>query len=316
MSPSLNRSFAIAKITALVTAGVLAFSAAASAQHPGGGGLGHGGGSYLSHRSYAAQTYGHYGYGDYRYGHYGYYPRPYGYGLGLGLGFGHPYYYGGWYSPYYGHGYGGYGYGGLGYGYYEPRGSLRIEVKPDQARVYVDGSYVGIVDDFDGAFQRLHLSPGRHEIALKQEGFKTHRVMVYAPSGHTVKLRYEMIRGTGEDARDDLAAAAAVSETARDLGERNGSDLGGVRGRDGGLSTVEQPTGPGELSLSLRPEDASVYVDGRFCGAGREAERLLLPPGRHRVEVTRPGFRTLDREVDVRAGRTVELDASMEQEQR
>ncbi len=171
------------------------------------------------------------------------------------------------------------------------------------------------MDDFDGAFQRLHLSPGRHEIALKQEGFKTHRMMVYAPSGHTVKLRYAMIRGTGEDARDDLAAAAPAHDGSRDLGERNDVDRAGVRAGDGGPSTVEEPTGPGELSLSLRPEDASVYVDGSFRGSGRQAERLLLPPGRHRVELARPGFRTLDREVDIEAGRTVELNASMEQQQ-
>ena len=36
-----------------------------------------------------------------------------------------------------------------------------IEVKPKEAEVYVDGYYAGIVDDFDGTFQRLQRDAGR-----------------------------------------------------------------------------------------------------------------------------------------------------------
>jgi hypothetical protein len=45
------------------------------------------------------------------------------------------------------------------YGYYgfDPDASLRIEVTPRDAEVYVDGYYAGTVDDFDGTFQRLHI---------------------------------------------------------------------------------------------------------------------------------------------------------------
>src|SRR5579862_5110772 len=47
--------------------------------------------------------------------------------------------------------------------YYDPyryeASSLRIEVKPKQAEVFVDGYRAGVVDDFDGVFQRLYLPP-------------------------------------------------------------------------------------------------------------------------------------------------------------
>jgi hypothetical protein len=46
-------------------------------------------------------------------------------------------------------------------------GSIRLQVKPSDASVYVDGYYVGIVDDFDGAFQRLHLEPGPHHLEIR-----------------------------------------------------------------------------------------------------------------------------------------------------
>src|SRR5260221_13473268 len=63
------------------------------------------------------------------------------------------------------------------YGYYprryDPGASLRVMVKPNKAEVYVDGYYAGIVDDFDGVFQRLPATPGQHEITLDLDGYRT-----------------------------------------------------------------------------------------------------------------------------------------------
>jgi len=55
----------------------------------------------------------------------------------------------------------------------------------------------------------------------------------------------------------------------------------------------------GELRLAVRPDDASVYVDDRFMGAARQLETLSLEPGPHRIEVVRPGFRMVERTVQV-----------------
>jgi len=102
-----------------------------------------------------------------------------------GLGFGS--YYGSFYDPYvfydpYSPWYGAYGrYGGYGYpsyGYsstygYGLDGELRLKIKPRDAQVFVDGYYVGIVDEFDGVFQRLHLPSGPHRIEVRAPGFET-----------------------------------------------------------------------------------------------------------------------------------------------
>jgi len=39
-------------------------------------------------------------------------------------------------------------------------GFLRLKVRPRQAQVFVDGSFVGVVNEFDGVFQRLRLEEG------------------------------------------------------------------------------------------------------------------------------------------------------------
>jgi hypothetical protein len=95
-----------------------------------------------------------------------------------GLGFGYPYgggYFGGYYDPWYDPWYGGYpGYGG-GYSQssFSDEGALRLKIKPRDAQVYVDGFFVGIVDEFDGIFQRLHIEPGAHRIEVRAPGYET-----------------------------------------------------------------------------------------------------------------------------------------------
>ena len=68
----------------------------------------------------------------------------------------------------------------------------------------------------------------------------------------------------------------------------------------------------GRLELSIRPEDASVYVDGAFRGSAREASTLRLAPGRHRIEIVRPGYKTLEREVEVAPGQPTASKVELE----
>jgi hypothetical protein len=251
-----------------------------------------------------------YAYRSYYYG-YGYYPYDSFYY------FGYPsYYYSGYYGydPYYARRYG-YGYGSgyesgyeSGYGYRD-QGSLRVIVDPDRTRVYVDGYYAGIADDFDGIFQRLHVSPGRHDITLKLEGFRTHRFRVYVPVDHTIKLHYDMVRGSGDDAEEVVGQPDLVGRPAgyARLEDEDRDDL--ARDRD----DARAPRGDvGTLRLDVRPSDASIYVDGAFRGAARDLDRLRLSPGLHHVEMVRPGFRTVERDVEIRPGETSDLRADLE----
>ena len=124
----------------------------------------------------------------------GYYPWGFG-GIGLGG------YYGGFYDPYdpwfggYG-GYGGYGEYGGGSSQYSSRygeeGSLHLKVKPHDASVYVDGYYVGIVDEFDGIFQRLHIEAGPHRIEIRAPGYETMTLDVHVEPDHTTTYKGEL----------------------------------------------------------------------------------------------------------------------------
>ena len=111
------------------------------------------------------------------------------YGHGYGYGYGHGYY----------GGYGGYGpYGGpYGYGaYLSNYGDVRIEVGPkylrDEAQVYVNEAHVGDVDDFDGFFQRLSLTPGEYDLEIRLDGYQTLKTRIFVRRGSTYKIRHQL----------------------------------------------------------------------------------------------------------------------------
>lgn len=141
--------------------------------------------SYSYSRSYVYGGYrGVYGYGNgYRRNRivtvlpwrpYHYRPR---FGIGVYYGAGGVYDYGYtpsyFYNPLPGHSYGG----------------VRITQAPRDAQVFVDGYYVGIVDDFDGVFQHVNLEPGQHRIEVRVAEFEPISFDVYVQPGRTITLR-------------------------------------------------------------------------------------------------------------------------------
>jgi hypothetical protein len=157
-------------------------------------GYGYRGGSsyrdYNGHRGYKT-----YNYRGRTYNYYTIYPPPYYY---------YPYSYG-------------YGPGGRGYFYFDlhynshvwyphtavrydsygtygyPIGELRLQVRPREAQVFVDGSYAGTVDEFDGTFQSLRLEEGEYQIEIVLEGFEPLVFDVRITPGEKVTYRGDLV---------------------------------------------------------------------------------------------------------------------------
>ena len=87
-----------------------------------------------------------------------------------------------------------YPYGYTPHGYFDPipgrpYGGLRITDAPRYARVFADGYYVGLVNDFDGVFQHLNLEAGQHRIEIENEGYGAIGFDVYIRPGQTITYR-------------------------------------------------------------------------------------------------------------------------------
>ncbi len=81
-----------------------------------------------------------------------------------------------------------------GYGYYAipsglAYGSLRIVDAPRDAKVFVDGYYAGVVDDYDGVFQHLNLEVGSHHIEIEADGYPLIEFDVRIQPGQSITYR-------------------------------------------------------------------------------------------------------------------------------
>jgi hypothetical protein len=228
---------------------------------------------------------------------------------------------------------------GYGYRTYEPEASVRLEVKPKEAEVYVDGYYAGIVDDFDGTFQRLRVEPGEHEIELYLDGYRRVKQNVYLTPDNTFRIKYQMER---------LAAGEAPSPKPQPMEPPQGNQprvqpfppmqqppMPPGRGPVGRrmppppqqMPPQQQPpdnprggqgnSAYGTLAVKVQPSDAEISIDGENWRGPGGQDRLVVEvaEGSHTVEIRKAGYRTYVTQVDVRRGQTTPLNVSLRGEQ-
>jgi hypothetical protein len=189
----------------------------------------------------------------------------------------------------------------LGYPQGRHAATVRTQVTPRDTQVFIDGYSAGIVDDFDGVFQRLQLVPGQHEITLYLPGYRTYRENVYLGPGSNHTIRHTMApHAAGEP--DEAAPAPIVPPM---------SGRGAPRGPV--VQAAPNASGYGTLSLRIQPGDANVLIDGEEWRSVQPQERIALQlgEGRHHVQIDNPGFQRFSADVDVRAGETTSLNVSL-----
>ena len=138
-------------------------------------------------------NYRYYPYKSYGYARpYYYYPYSFGYGpYGRGSFYFDLYYNSYVFYPpavarydYYGSYYGTYGY---------PTGELRLQVRPRDAQVFIEGAYAGTVDDFDGTFQSLRLEQGEYKVEIVLPGYEPLDFDVQIVPGEKVTYKGDLI---------------------------------------------------------------------------------------------------------------------------
>lgn len=284
----------------------------------------------------------------YGYGHGGYYyPRWYRYYGGPSWWWA-PYGYWGWwwlgdnywpYDPYY--------YGDpyrRGHGYYDRDndvGALDLDISPGRTQVYLDGQYLGTVDQYDGFPTYLWLEKGTYDIAFYLDGYKTLARQVSIYPGTVIDMGDRM--EPGQSVRpEDLGTKTHERRDARESFERErrerierGEDPHDEDGdwrdrvrregedrRDRGEEIeIEDDdrdgrSEQGRVVLEVEPDDASIYLDGRFVGTAQDLAQLrrglLVEPGKHNVAVVRPGRESVEREFEVEPGEELELEIELE----
>lgn len=242
-------------------------------------------------------------------------------------------------------------------GYYDRRsygrdeaGALDLDISPGRTQVYLDGQYIGTVDQYDGFPTYLWLERGTYDIVFYLDGYKTlaRQITVYPGSVIDMEDRLE----PGDSVRpEDLASKSHERRDARERFERErrerierGEDpydeddeswrdrvrRGREDRRDRGeeIEIEDDDDGrlrgmtdqQGRVRLDVEPDDASIYLDGQFVGTARDLASLrrglLVEPGQHTVAVVRPGRESVEREFEVDPGEEIELDIELEEADR
>ena len=107
-----------------------------------------------------------------------------------------------------------------------PGGLTQVDVTMSPAADYLPKA--GVVDDYDGVFQRLRLVPGPHEIVIYHPGHRSLRQNIYYNPGstHTIRHRLDPLL-PGEPLEPQpipRALPAPVSARARWSGTGGGTD--------------------------------------------------------------------------------------------
>ena len=129
--------------------------------------------------------------------------------------------------------------------------------------VWIDGQYVGYLKELKGD-KKIMLLPGQHEISVRQAGYNSFTQTVVVEPGRVHMLGFQM------------------TPDGRPL--RLGPDAA-------------------ELKLTVNPNRAAVFVDDGYVGHAAEFggafHSMLLSPGKHRIKVELPGYRTFETEVNL-----------------
>ncbi len=150
---------------------------------------------------------------------------------------------------------------------YETRGSVRFTSSPDQARLYLDGRYVGIADDWDNR-------GGGRALELGKAG--THYVRMELPGYRTKTFQIDVVA----DARDSVSIDEELDRYDRAPYEK--------------LPAVYDRT-TSEVEFSVEPPDAGVSEEGRALGQasafGPASPLKLSGPAVHDLMLSAPGHK-------------------------
>jgi hypothetical protein len=240
------------------------------------------------YRPYYASPY--YWYGGF-YG--GYYSYPFYFSAGVGQY--PPYYYGYPFYPYYPYWYP-----------YDATASLRLQVTPREAEVFIDGSYAGTVNDFDGSFQRLRLYSGEHTLEVFMPGHHTLMQRLYLQPGKTFSVRAALEPLEPGEPEPVRPSSGFDGRTRRPSGSLRDRD------EEGKVPAGTRPEF-GMFVLRVQPGDSAITIDGDVWEASDEAGPLILQleTGPHVIEIRKQGYRTYLTELTVRPGETTTLRVAM-----
>ncbi len=72
--------------------------------------------------------------------------------------------------------------------------TVKIEVNPSRAAVFLDGLFVGHVGEFEGAGRGMRVAPGAHQIRIALPGYQTFETDINPIADQKVEIKTELVK--------------------------------------------------------------------------------------------------------------------------
>lgn len=156
-------------------------------------------------------------------------------------------------------------------------GEVRFEgaskVEKDSG-VWIDGEYVGFLKELKGN-KKVLLLPGEHQLEVRQAGYGNFSQKITIEPGQVEIVRVAMHLLPGARTPDVTAT----------------------------------------LKVTVQPGRAAVFLDDQYIGHASElggaVHSLSISPGKHRIKVELPGYRTFETEVNLVQGQKSEVKTEL-----
>jgi len=140
--------------------------------------------------------------------------------------------------------------------------------------VWIDGGYVGFLKELKGD-KKVLLLPGEHQLEVRQSGYDNFVRKIVVEPGQVQIVHVVMHLSPGAHAPDVIAT----------------------------------------LKVTVQPGRAAVFLDGQYIGHASElggaVHSLSISPGKHRIKVELPGYRTFETEVNLLRGQKSEVKTEL-----
>jgi hypothetical protein len=141
--------------------------------------------------------------------------------------------------------------------------------------VWVDGQYVGYVDELTGD-KKILLLPGSHEITVRQVGYVPQTQTITIEPGKTTMIDVKMEK--------DPNAVFPTGPTA-------------------------------QVKLDVMPDRAAVFLDGGYAGTTHEfggvGKAMIIAPGKHHVKIALAGFQEFNTDITLKAGQKITIKTEL-----
>src|SRR6202165_1098246 len=78
--------------------------------------------------------------------------------------------------------------------------TLKVDVQPGRAAVFVDDAFLGHAGELGGAFHSMLISPGKHRSKVELRGYRTFETEVNLLAGQKSEIKTELVKGSIEQA--------------------------------------------------------------------------------------------------------------------